>query len=122
MRPQLGHIFSCSCSFSGKKFQNNWLASPIFGWRHPVLAILDPPLKILLKFTHITVDFDVVLQRFLGVEEFVADPALLYPLDPIFLLPMETHVLFEVVLELRREVTIRTPVNRKSVFKTLNHN
>ena len=79
----------------------------------PFLDILNPPLKILLKFTHITVDFDMVLQCFLGVEEFVADPALLYPLDPIFLLTMETHVLFEVVLELRREVAIRAPVKRK---------
>ena len=64
----------------------------------------------------------MVLQSFLGVEEFVADPALLYPLDPIFLLTMETHMLFEVVLELRREVTIRAPVNRKSVVRTLNRN
>ena len=72
---------------------------PPWGWR-PFLDILNPPLKILLKFTHITVDFDVVLQSFLGVEEFVADPALLYPLDPIFFLTVETHVLFEMVLEL----------------------
>ena len=72
-----------------------------------------------LKFTHITVDFDVVLQCFLRVEEFVTDPALLDPVDSIFLLTVKTHVLFEVVLKLRREITLRASVKRNHIWITI---
>ena len=55
---------------------------------------------------------NVVLQRFLGVEELAALPALFDALHPLIPLPMETHVLLEVMLELSGEVTLMTPVNK----------